>query len=166
MSSFSNEIRWNIFCHIINKLHQSQLDASSVDKHYSFYFIYHPFQMHLYTHVYLHATACWLVAVIRSLQWRHNEPDGVSNHQPHDCLLDFLFSRRSKKATKLRVTDLCAGNSQVIGEFPAQRASNAANVSIWWRHYVFHVCLSKFWTLYVNEISKNLLYRYNSLFMI
>ena len=26
-----------------------------------------------------------------SLQWRHNERDGVSNHQPHDCLLNRLF---------------------------------------------------------------------------
>ena len=33
---------------------------------------------------------------------------------------------------KLRVTDLCAGNSPVTGEFPAQMASNAENVSIWW----------------------------------
>ena len=27
-------------------------------------------------------------------------------------------------------------DSSVIGEFPAQRASNAENVSIWWRHHV------------------------------
>ena len=45
-------------------------------------------------------------------------------------------SHRSKKTSKLRVTDLCEGNSPVIGEFPAQRASNAENVSIWWRHRV------------------------------
>ena len=64
------------------------------------------------------------------LQWRHNERDGVSNHQPDDCLLNRLFKRRSKKISKLRVTDLCEG------EFPAQRASNAENVSIWWRHHV------------------------------
>ena len=32
---------------------------------------------------------------IMSLQWRHNERDGVSNHQPHDCLLNSLFRRRS-----------------------------------------------------------------------
>ena len=31
------------------------------------------------------------------LQWRHNERDGVSNHQPHDCLLNRLFGDRSKK---------------------------------------------------------------------
>ena len=37
------------------------------------------------------------------LQWHHNENDDVSNHQPHDCLLNCLFSRRSKKPPKLRV---------------------------------------------------------------
>ena len=37
---------------------------------------------------------------------------GVSNHQPNGCLLNRLFGRRSKKTSKLRVTGLCAGNSQ------------------------------------------------------
>ena len=69
-------------------------------------------------------------------RWRHNERDGVSNHQPHDCLLNRLLRRRSKKTSKLRVIGLCEGNSPVTGEFPAQRASNAENVSIWWRHHV------------------------------
>ena len=70
------------------------------------------------------------------LQWRHNGRDGFSNHQPHDCLLNRLFGCISKKISKLRVTGLCAGNSPVIGEFPTQIASNADNVSIWWRHHV------------------------------
>ena len=39
------------------------------------------------------------------------------------------------KKTKLRVTGLYAGNSPGTGEFPAQMASNAENVSIWWRHH-------------------------------
>ena len=65
----------------------------------------------------------------QTLHWRHNERDGVSNHQPHDCLLNCLFMRRSKEISKLPVTG-------VPGEFPAQRASNAENVSIWWRHHV------------------------------
>ena len=69
------------------------------------------------------------------LPWRHNELAGVSNHQPHDCLLNRLFTRRSKKTSKLRVTGLCVGNSPGAGEFPAQRASNAENASIWWRHH-------------------------------
>ena len=72
-----------------------------------------------------------------TLQWRHNEPDGISNHRPHDCLLNRLFRRRSQKTSKLRVTGLCAGNSPLTGEFPAQMASNADNVSIWWRHHVW-----------------------------
>ena len=84
------------------------------------------------------------------LQWRHNERDGVSNHQPWDCLLNRLFRRRSKKTSKLHVTGLCVGNSQ--------RASNAENVSIWWRHHVilricpmgdsdhWHTCDKARWT--------------------
>ena len=32
-----------------------------------------------------------------TLQWRHDECDGVSNHLPHDCLLNRLSRRRSKK---------------------------------------------------------------------
>ena len=46
-----------------------------------------------------------------TLQWRHNDHDSVSNHQPHGCLLNRLFRRRSKKTSKLRVTGLCVGNS-------------------------------------------------------
>ena len=70
-----------------------------------------------------------------SLRWRHNGRDGVSDHQPHDCLLNRLFGCRSKKTSKLRVTGLCAANSPMTGEFPAQKTSNAENVSIWWRHH-------------------------------
>ena len=44
-------------------------------------------------------------------RWRHNGPDSVSNHQPHYCLLNRLFRRRSKETSKLRVTGLCAGSS-------------------------------------------------------
>ena len=69
-----------------------------------------------------------------SLQWRHNGLDGVSNHQPRHCLHSRLFWRRSKKTSKFRVTGLCAVNSLGTGEFPVQMASNAENVSIWWRH--------------------------------
>ena len=34
---------------------------------------------------------------------------------------------------------ICAGNSPETREFPAQMASNAENISIWWRHHVM-VC--------------------------
>ena len=75
-----------------------------------------------------------------TLQWRHNERNGVENHQPHHCLLNGLFRRRSKKTPKLGVTGLCEGNSPVTDEFPTQRASNAENVSIRWRHHEAFPC--------------------------
>ena len=58
------------------------------------------------------------------LQWRHNQRDGASNHQPHDCLLNRLFRQRWKKTSKLRVTGLSA-----------PRVSHAENISNWWRHH-------------------------------
>ena len=75
------------------------------------------------------------ISSTRTLRWRHNDHAGVSNHQHHGCLLNRLFRRKSKKTSKLRVTGLCAGNSPGTGEFPAQMASYAENVSIWWRHH-------------------------------
>ena len=74
-----------------------------------------------------------------SLRWRHNDHAGVSDHQPHGCLLNRLFRRKSKKTAKLRVAGICAGNSPGTGEFPAQMASYAENVSIWWRHHVWRI---------------------------
>ena len=71
-----------------------------------------------------------------TLQWCQNGRDGISNHQPHDCLLNHLFRHSSKKTSKLRLTGLCAwGNSLVTCEFPTERASNTENVSIWWRYH-------------------------------
>ena len=79
------------------------------------------------------------------LYWRHNGHDSVSNYQPHDCLLNRLFRRRLKKISKLCVTGLCAGNSPETGEFPAQMASNAENVSMWWRHHASAAFLGYYW---------------------
>ena len=76
-----------------------------------------------------------------TLQWHHNERNGISNHQLFDGVLHRLFRRRSQKTSKLRVTGICEGNSSVTGEFPSQRASNVENVSIWWHHHV--VALTK-----------------------
>ena len=53
-----------------------------------------------------------------ALQWHHNEHNGVSNHQPHDCLLNRLFKRRSKKISKLCVTGLCEGIHRWPGNSP------------------------------------------------
>ena len=74
-----------------------------------------------------------LLTEFSPLQWRHNGRDSVSNHQPQHCLLYGLFRRRWNIQAP-RHWPLC-------GEFtsdrwtPAQMASNAENVSIWWRHH-------------------------------
>ena len=82
-------------------------------------------------HVHPNRLFDWWCRITMTSWWR----DGVQNHQPHRCLLNRLFRRRSRKTSKLRVTGLCAGNSPVTGEFPAQMGSNAENVFIWWRHH-------------------------------
>ena len=95
-----------------------------------------------------------------TLLWRHNGRDSISNHQPHDCLLNRLFRRRSKKISKLRVTGLCAGNSPGTGEFPAQMSSNAATVSIWWRHHDITICnltpysTGELWRVFYNSFGE------------
>ena len=76
----------------------------------------------------------------KSIQWRHNERDGASNHQRFvGRLLNRLFRRGPKETSILRVTGFCAGNSPMTAEFPSQRDSNAENVSIWWRHHEEHM---------------------------
>ena len=66
------------------------------------------------------------------LIWRHNGPDGVPNHQPQTQ--PFVHGT-DKKTSKHRASGLCAGNSPVTGEFSAQRAGTAENISIWWRNF-------------------------------
>ena len=53
-----------------------------------------------------------LHVLITILQWRHNEHDGASNHQPHDCLLNLYSGAENIKA--LRHWPLC-------GEFTGDR---------------------------------------------
>ena len=74
-----------------------------------------------------------------TLQWRHTEHNGVPKHRRLDYLVNRLFRSRSTKTSKLRVTGLCEGNSPMTGEFPAQMASNAENVSIWRRHHEYNM---------------------------
>ena len=62
------------------------------------------------------------IELIASLQWRHNEHDGVLNHQPHVGLLNRLCRRRSKNITKLLVTGL------------------------WWRHHFLYY-ITKYWCM-------------------
>ena len=46
-----------------------------------------------------------------------------------------VYSGADQRTSTLRVTGLCVGNSPGTGEFPAQMASCAKNVSIWWRDH-------------------------------
>ena len=110
-----------------NYMPNTLLDHNNFKYHIGYYFIW-ALSQHTIPHVKFFTT----------LQWRHNERDGVSNHQPHDCLLNRLFGGRSKKISKLHVSFLCEGNSPVTGEFPVQMASNAGNVSISWRHHEYY----------------------------
>ena len=65
-------------------------------------------------------------------------------------LLNHLFRRRSKEASKLRVTCLCDGNSPVTGELPAQRASNAEKFS-------FHdVMMISWWLMCISGITSHI----------
>ena len=47
----------------------------------------------------------------------------------------FIQAQIKENIKAQRHWPLCAVNSPVTGEFPAQRASNAENISIWWRHH-------------------------------
>ena len=77
--------------------------------------------------------------VIMSTMW-------VSNHQPPPLFIQPFIQAHIKNPSKLYVTGLCDGNSPVNAEFPAQRASNTENVSIWRRHHVLVLmtCLELF----------------------
>ena len=66
-----------------------------------------------------------------ALQWRHNDHDGVSNRQPRGCLTVYSDADKRKHQSSASL----AGT----GEFPAQRASYAENVSIWWRHHELQI---------------------------
>ena len=87
--------------------------------------------------------------ILLLLLWRHNGCEGVSNHRRLDCVLDRLFRCRSKKTSKLRVAGLCEGDSPVTGEFPAQRASDAENIPIWWRH---HDGIESYWAVKWSDV--------------
>ena len=54
----------------------------------------------------------------------------MASQNTSNCLLNCLLRCWSKKTSKLHVTGLCAGNTLVTGEFPAQKVSKMEKVSI------------------------------------
>ena len=55
------------------------------------------------------------------LQWRHDEHDGVSNHQPRDCLFKLIFCFRWVLTHWGRVTHICVSDLTSIGSSPGRR---------------------------------------------
>ena len=43
--------------------------------------------------------AVWEVILRQPLRWRHNGHDGVSNHQPHDCLLNRIYGQSKHQSS-------------------------------------------------------------------
>ena len=70
-----------------------------------------------------------------SLQRRHNGSDRVSNHQPHYCLLNRLFGRRSKKHHSSASLAFVRGIHRSPVNSP-HKGQWLGDVSIWWRHHV------------------------------
>ena len=116
--SHNKSFHWNLYSHVCNQQNPSigSYNGSTPNsRHRSLYL-------------------CQLL----SLRWRHNDHAGVSNHQPHGCLLNRLFRCKSKKTSKLRVTGLCAG------KFTGDRWISRTNGQL--RGKCFHLMTSSWWT--------------------
>ena len=141
---------WNPFqtsaCWYLGNFYQTQLSYTFF--HFKAWMTSYT-QINVWDATLIHFLTSTLVYV--TLLWRRNGHGSVSNHQPHHCLLNRLFECRSKKTSKLRVTGLCAGNSPGTGEFPAQMASDAENVSIWWRHHETTVIVRTWMSDYIQQ---------------
>ena len=83
-----------------------------------------------------------LVLMYYALQWRHNERDGFSNHQPHDCLLNRLFKAQIKENIKI------PRHWPLWGEFTVHRWIPRTNGQ--WRGKCFHLMTSSCWVTYLS----------------
>ena len=61
----------------------------------------------IYASLGLNELTAVMPCVSTSLQWRHNERDGVSNHQPHDYLLNRSFKQIKENTKAPRHWPLC-----------------------------------------------------------
>ena len=71
-----------------------------------------------------------------TLQWRHNEREGVPNHCVWIVCSTVCSGAYQRKYQSSASLSLCEWNPAVTGGFPTQRASNAENVFIRWRRHV------------------------------
>ena len=69
-----------------------------------------------------------------TIQWRHNERDGVSNHMRSLFAQPFV-QEEIKKHQSSALLPLVRGIRRWPVDFPSRRASNAERVFIWWCHH-------------------------------
>ena len=75
-----------------------------------------------------------------TLQWHHNECDGVSNHRLLECLLNRLFRHRPKNTSKLHVTGL-----RWMPQHRTSEKSTLVQVMAWCHQATSHY-LNQCWT--------------------
>ena len=90
-----------------------------------------------------------------SLQWHHNERNGILNQRRLNGLFaqPFVWAQIKKNIKALRHWPLW-GEFTGARWIPSQRGSNAENVSIWWRHHVQIRTLRIYHTLIVGLCSQ------------
>ena len=78
-----------------------------------------------------------------TLQWRHNERDGLSNRQHIECLLNYItgcLGADQRKTSQLRVTCLCEGNPPVTDGLICPPRTHIISTG----HYAFQSFAAKF----------------------
>ena len=80
--------------HLCHTDDTNNLNISNLQNRFSRTFHLHKHNMKLWMYGLFYV--CGWPCIWYSLQWRHNDHDGVSNHQPHDCLLNRLFRRNQR----------------------------------------------------------------------
>ena len=77
---------------------------------------------------------------MKTSQWRHNERDRVASQITsltivYSTVYSGVDQRKHQRSALLAFVRRI--HASVTGEFPAQKASNAENISIWWRHHIY-----------------------------
>ena len=77
---------------------------------------------------------------MKTSQWRHNERDRVASQITsltivYSTVYSGVDQRKHQRSALLAFVRRI--HPSVTGEFPAQKASNAENISIWWRHHIY-----------------------------
>ena len=96
-----NQTNSEVSCQAVNSV-ERDVNKSFVVLGSAFYYI----SMYLIWNIY-HLPHATIPHATYTLQWRHNERDGIWNHWCHDGMLNRLFRCRSKKISKPRVTGVC-----------------------------------------------------------